>query len=114
MSKPVMLVKFCVEASSVAHCDPGNPQARQPRISHPQSVAPGHRLAPLEHGNSWSGACIPDYEKALGPLTIGYFVGAGVMIAGGIIAWFFGVNAERRSLEDIARPLSASPILVLP
>ena len=42
-----------------------------------------------------------------GPLTIGYFIGAGIMIAGGIIAWFFGVNAEQKSLEDIATPLSA-------
>jgi MFS family permease len=45
--------------------------------------------------------------KNPGPLTIGYFVGAAVMIAGGIIAWFFGVDAERKSLEDIANPLSA-------
>jgi MFS family permease len=42
-----------------------------------------------------------------GPLTIGYLVGAVVMFAGGLIAWFFGVNAERKSLEDIATPLSA-------
>ncbi|MBJ7602755.1 MAG: MFS transporter [Candidatus Dormibacteraeota bacterium] len=41
------------------------------------------------------------------PLTIGYLFGAAVMIAGGLIAWFFGVNAERQSLEDIASPLSA-------
>jgi len=41
-----------------------------------------------------------------GPLTAGYLFGAGVMIAGGLIAWFFGVNAERQSLEDIATPLS--------
>src|SRR5438046_3714806 len=41
-----------------------------------------------------------------GPLTIGYFVGAGVMFAGGLIAWFFGVNAERQSLESIAKPIS--------
>src|SRR3954466_7923597 len=45
--------------------------------------------------------------KNPGPLTIGYFFGAAVMIAGGIIAWFFGVDAERKSLEDIANPLSA-------
>ena len=43
-----------------------------------------------------------------GPLTIGYIVGAAVMFAGGLIAWFFGVNAERRALEDIATPLSAA------
>jgi MFS family permease len=42
-----------------------------------------------------------------GPLTIGYFIGAAIMIAGGIIAWYFGVNAERQSLESIATPLSA-------
>jgi MFS family permease len=41
------------------------------------------------------------------PLTIGYMVGAAVMFIGGLIAWFFGVNAERKSLEDIATPLSA-------
>jgi hypothetical protein len=28
------------------------------------------------------------------------------MIIGGVIAWFFGVDAERKSLEDIADPLS--------
>ncbi|MDQ6773900.1 MAG: MFS transporter [Candidatus Dormibacteraeota bacterium] len=42
-----------------------------------------------------------------GPLTIGYYIGASVMFIGGVIAWFFGVNAERQSLEDIATPLSA-------
>src|SRR5205823_1087985 len=42
-----------------------------------------------------------------GPLTVGYLFGAGIMILGGVIAWFFGVNAERKSLEDIATPLSA-------
>jgi MFS family permease len=45
--------------------------------------------------------------KDPGPLTIGYLVGAVIMILGGIIAWFFGVDAERKSLEDIANPLSA-------
>ncbi|MBO0683337.1 MAG: MFS transporter [Candidatus Dormibacteraeota bacterium] len=44
---------------------------------------------------------------ARGPLTVGYVIGGGVMILGGLIAWFFGVNAERKSLEDIATPLSA-------
>ncbi|MFN2450853.1 MAG: MFS transporter [Candidatus Dormibacteria bacterium] len=45
--------------------------------------------------------------KDPGPLTIGYLVGAAVMFAGGLIALFFGVDAERKSLEDIAPPLSA-------
>ena len=40
------------------------------------------------------------------PLFWGYVVGASVMMFGGIVAWFFGVNAERQSLEDVADPLS--------
>ena len=31
------------------------------------------------------------------------------MIAGGLVAWYFGVNAEGQSLEDIADPLSKAP-----
>jgi MFS family permease len=45
--------------------------------------------------------------SARGPLTVGYYLGASLMFIGGLIAWFFGVNAERKSLEDIASPLSA-------
>lgn len=37
----------------------------------------------------------------------GWMTGAVLMLIGGIIAWFFAVNAERRSLEDIAKPLTA-------
>ncbi len=43
------------------------------------------------------------------PLTWGYYIGALIMVAGGVIAWYFGVNAERQSLEDIADPLSKAP-----
>jgi hypothetical protein len=42
-----------------------------------------------------------------GLLTVGYMIGAAVMFVGGLIAWFFGVDAERKSLEEIATPLSA-------
>jgi MFS family permease len=38
----------------------------------------------------------------------GYLVGALLMLGGAAVAWFLGVDAERRSLEDVARPLSAS------
>jgi len=40
-------------------------------------------------------------------LFIGYLIGAGVMILGGIVAAILGVDAERKSLEDIAAPLGA-------
>jgi hypothetical protein len=66
--------------------------------------------------------CIAQSFGALGPwlygfligngqdhfkLFVGYMIGAGVMIVGGVVEIFFGVAAERRSLEDIAQPLSA-------
>jgi MFS family permease len=38
---------------------------------------------------------------------IGYCIGAAVMVAAGIVEALLGVPAERRSLEDVARPLSA-------
>jgi MFS family permease len=39
-------------------------------------------------------------------LYAGYLIGAGAMIAGGLVAVFFAVDAEGKSLEDVARPLS--------
>jgi MFS family permease len=44
-----------------------------------------------------------------GLLTIGYLIGAAVMIAGGLVETFLGVDAEGKSLEDVATPLSAAP-----
>jgi MFS family permease len=42
-----------------------------------------------------------------GLLFVGYLVGAGLMVGAAIIQLLFGVEAARRSLEDVARPLSA-------
>jgi MFS family permease len=39
-------------------------------------------------------------------LYFGYLLGAGAMIVGGLVAAFLAVDAEGKSLEDIARPLS--------
>jgi MFS family permease len=41
------------------------------------------------------------------PLFYGYLVGAGLMAVGGLVALFFAVPAHQRSLEQIAKPLSA-------
>jgi MFS family permease len=61
-----------------------------------------------------AGACGPVVYGALigdgddrTSLFIGYLIGAGVMIAGGLIELVLGVNAERKSLETIAKPLTA-------
>ncbi len=51
-----------------------------------------------------------DSATASGDITgiaPGYFVGAVLMTAGGIVAIFLGVHAEGQSLEDIATPLTA-------
>jgi MFS family permease len=52
------------------------------------------------------GALIGD-GKDPGPLTYGYLGAAILMVFGGLVAWHKGVDAEMRSLEDIASPLSA-------
>ena len=43
-----------------------------------------------------------------GPLTMGYALGAGIMLLGGVVAWFIGIDAERKSLEDIADPVTST------
>jgi MFS family permease len=42
------------------------------------------------------------------PLALGYIAAAAIMFAGGIVAWFLGVDAEQKSLEDITLPISAT------
>jgi hypothetical protein len=41
-------------------------------------------------------------------LNYGYLLGATLMIAAGVIAIFLAVDAEGRSLEDVARPFTAA------
>ncbi|WP_182901108.1 MFS transporter [Microbispora sp. H10830] len=43
----------------------------------------------------------------VGNVVVGYVIGAVLMMAAGLVQWFMGVEAARRSLEDIAAPLSA-------
>jgi hypothetical protein len=40
-------------------------------------------------------------------LTIGYLIGGGVMIIGGLVEVFLGIDAEGKPLEQVARPLTA-------
>jgi len=44
------------------------------------------------------------------PLFWGYTIGAVLMFVGGLTAFIYGVNAERQSLEHIAKPLSARQV----
>ena len=45
--------------------------------------------------------------EGISAIALGYYIGAALMIAGGIVAAFLGVKAEGRSLESIAQPLTA-------
>jgi MFS family permease len=51
------------------------------------------------------GALIGDGTDRV-PLTWGYVAGGVIMIIGGAVALAIGIDAERKSLEDIADPLS--------
>jgi len=57
-------------------------------------------IAPLLYG-----ALIGNGSNRTG-LTIGYLIGGGVMIIGGLVEVFLGIDAEGRSLEQVARPLT--------
>ena len=49
----------------------------------------------------------PDYLEHHSKLWIGYLIGAAVMGVGALVEWLLGVNAEGRSLEQVATPLGA-------
>jgi MFS family permease len=58
-------------------------------------------------GPVFYGALIGDGSSTTG-LFIGYLVGAGIMMLGGVVEILFGINAEGKSLEDVTRPLTAT------
>jgi MFS family permease len=45
-------------------------------------------------------------SMGISAVALGYFIGAALMIAAGLVEVFLGVNAENKSLEDVADPLS--------
>ena len=46
-------------------------------------------------------------DKDITAIALGYFIGAALMVAGGLVEVFLGVKAEGQSLENIAKPLTA-------
>lgn len=42
-----------------------------------------------------------------GALLGGYLLAAAFMLAAALVEWFWGVDAERRSLEEISTPLAS-------
>jgi MFS family permease len=56
-------------------------------------------------GPAFYGALIGNGTNRMG-LTIGYLVGGGIMIIGGLVEIAFGINAEGKPLEEVAAPLT--------
>ena len=46
-------------------------------------------------------------DKDITQIAIGYFIGAALMIGGGVVEIFLGLKTEGESLENIAKPLTA-------
>jgi MFS family permease len=67
-------------------------------------TAAGGISGPLLFGHLINSASASGDVTGIAP---GYFLGAGLMIAGGIVEAILGVRAEGRALEEIARPLTA-------
>ena len=49
-------------------------------------------------------------SKVVGDTVLAFQIGATLMTLAGLVAAFLAVPAERRSLEDIATPLTAAPV----
>jgi len=57
-------------------------------------------------GPAFYGALIGNGSSRTG-LFVGYLVGAGIMVTGGLVEVFLGVNAAGKSLEQVTKPLTA-------
>jgi len=55
-------------------------------------------------GPTLFGRLIETHDR--GNLLIGYLIGAGLMLLAALVQSIWGIAAERRSLEQVARPLS--------
>jgi MFS family permease len=49
-------------------------------------------------------------EGDIGMIAVGYFIGAALMVGAGLVAAFLGVRAEQKSLEHVAKPLTAEDV----
>ena len=58
-------------------------------------------------GSVFYGALIGNGSSRTG-LFVGYLIGAGIMLIGGLVEVFLGVNAAGKSLEQVTQPLSST------
>jgi hypothetical protein len=43
-----------------------------------------------------------------GAVAVGYAIGAALVVAAGLIAWRYAVDAERKPLEEVAPPMGVA------
>jgi MFS family permease len=67
-------------------------------------TAAGGITGPLLFGSLIQGA---SESKDITQIAVGYYIGAALMVIGGVVEILLGVKAERQALESIARPLTA-------
>lgn len=67
-------------------------------------TAAGGIVGPLLFGALIDSASGP---SDVGPIQLGYLIGAALMVLGGLAEAFLGVKAEGQSLESLAKPLTA-------
>jgi MFS family permease len=68
-------------------------------------------VGPFIFGYIISGAVNEETHEVISrtPLAIAYGVSAAIMFGGGLVAWFLGVDAEGKSLEEISPPILSMP-----
>ena len=64
------------------------------------------KTGPLAAGGAQQEEGAALFLKERNSVFAGYLLGAALMIAAAIVAWRYAVAAERKSLEQIARPLA--------
>ena len=67
-------------------------------------TAAGGIAGPLYFGTLIENATASGDISGISP---GYYIGGALMVIGGVVAIFLGVHAEQKSLENIAKPLTA-------
>ena len=110
--KGVLLREGALSRPGGLVCD-GNALRLSPcRLRRPQPErAPTHRPVPAV-GTGADGFVAPWLFGTLiatgdrSAVAVGYAIGAALVIVAGLLAWRWGVDAERRALEDIAPPMS--------
>ena len=73
-----------------------------------------HRRPAAGSADAWAdiGPALYGHNIATGNRTtvfLGYLLGAGLMVLGGLTEVWLGVDAEQETLEDIAQPITAEP-----